>query len=133
MRPMMRLVLGLGALVMIFAGVALALPSYVNVARSVVINAPESAVFPYINNLHRFNDWSPWAARDPQLQATFSGPEEGKGAKIEWTSSQRSVGDGSVTITDSNPNRHIDLALALNGMEGAGYYDVVPSGSGSKL
>ena len=86
MRPMMRLVLGLGALVVILVGVAFALPSHVTVSRSVVINAPEPVVFPYLNNLHRFNDWSPWAARDPQLQVSYSGPEQGKGAKIEWTS-----------------------------------------------
>ncbi len=112
MRPMMRLVLGLGALVLILVVVSVALPSYVTVARSVVINAPEYVVFPYLNNLHSFNDWSPWAARDPQLQATFSGPDQGKGAKMDWTSSVRSVGDGSITITESNPSRHIDLALA---------------------
>ena len=133
MRPMMRLVLGLGALVVILAGVAFALPSHVTVARSVVINAPEGVVFPYLNNLHRFNDWSPWAARDPQLQVTFPGPEEGKGAKIEWTSGKRSVGAGSMEITDSNPNRHMDLAVSFNGMDGTSYYEVAPSGSGSKV
>lgn len=133
MRPMMRLVLGLGALVLILAGVAVALPSNVNVARSVVINAPEYIVFPYLNNMKRFNSWSPWAARDPQLQATFSGPEEGKGAKIEWTSSAGSVGDGSIAITESQPNNHIDLAMTVNGLEGEGSYDVAPAGSGSKV
>jgi hypothetical protein len=133
MRPMMRLILGLCALVVILAGVALALPSHLTVARSVVINAPEPVVFPYLNNLHRFNDWSPWAARDAQLQVSFSGPEEGKGAKIEWTSGQRSVGQGSMEITGSDPNRHIDLAVNFDGLDGTSYYDVAPSGSGSKV
>lgn len=133
MRPMLRLVLGLCVLAGILAGAGLALPSHVTVARSVVINAPELAVFPYLNNLHRFNDWSTWASRDPQLQVTFSGPEQGKGAKIEWTSAQPSVGPGSMEITGSDPNRHIDLAVNFNGMEGTSYYDVAPSGSGSKV
>ena len=103
MRPMMRLILGLCALVVILAAVSFALPNHVTVPRSVVINAPEPVVFPYLNNLHRFNDWSPWAARDPQLQVRFSGPEEGKGAKVEWTSGQRSVGPGSMEITAALP------------------------------
>jgi len=133
MRPMMRLILGLCALVMILAAVSFALPSHITVQRSQVINAPETVVFPYLNNLHRFNDWSPWAARDPQLQARFSGPEAGKGAKVEWSSGQRSVGTGSMEITDSSPNRHIDLAVNFNGLEGTSYYDVSPSGSGSKV
>lgn len=133
MRPMMRLILGLCALVAILAGVALALPSQVTIARSVVINAPESVVFFYLNNLNRFNNWSPWASRDPQLQATLAGPEQGKGARIEWTSNQRSVGRGSMEITESNPNRRVDLTVDFNGLDGTSYYQVSPSGSGSKV
>jgi hypothetical protein len=133
MRPMMRLVLGLGALVGVLIGVAFALPSHVTVYRSVVINAPEAVVFPYVNNLHRFVDWSPWAARDPQLRVTYAGPEEGKGARTEWTSDKRSVGTGSMEITGSDPNRHLDLVVNFNGMDGTSYYDVAPSGSGSKV
>ncbi|MGZ5917292.1 MAG: SRPBCC family protein [Methyloceanibacter sp.] len=133
MRPMMRLVLGLGALVVILIGVAFALPSHVTVYRSVVINASEGVVFPYLNNLHRFVDWSPWAARDPQLRVTYAGPEEGKGAHTEWTSEKRSVGAGSMEITGSDPNRHLDLVVSFNGMDGTSYYEVAPSGSGSKV
>ena len=133
MRPIMRLILGLCALAVILLGVAFALPGQVTIARSVVINAPESIVFPYLNDLHRFGDWSPWSARDPELVATFSGPEQGRGAKVEWTSSKPSVGAGSMQITESNPNRHIDLAVNFNGLDGTSYYEVVPSGSGSKV
>jgi Polyketide cyclase / dehydrase and lipid transport len=133
MRPMMRLILGLCALVVILAGIALELPSEVTIARSTVINAPESVVFAYLNSLKRFNDWSPWAARDPQLQSTLSGAEQGQGAKIEWSGTQKSVGTGSVEITESNPNRHIGLAVDFNGLDGTSYYDISPSGSGSKV
>jgi Polyketide cyclase / dehydrase and lipid transport len=127
------LILGLCALVAIMAGVALALPGHITVARSVVINAPEPAIFPYLNDLHRFGDWSPWASRDPELAVTFSGPQQGKGARVQWTSNKPSVGAGSMDITESDPNRHIDLAVNFNGLDGTGYYDVAPSGSGSKV
>ncbi|MFZ0396804.1 MAG: SRPBCC family protein, partial [Methyloceanibacter sp.] len=133
MHPIMRLILGLGALAVILLGVAFVLPQDVTIARSVVINAPESAVFPYLNNMHSFADWSPWAGRDPQLTVAYSGPEQGKGAKVEWTSSKPSVGTGSMEIVESSPNRHIDLAVNFNGLDGTSYYEVVPSGSGSKV
>jgi len=133
MRPIMRLILGFCALAVILLGVAFALPGNVTIARSVVINAPESAVFPYLNDLHHFGDWSPWSARDPDLTATFSGPDQGNGAKIEWTSNKPSVGSGSMEITGSNPSRHIDLSVNFNGLDGTSYYEVVPSGSGSKV
>jgi hypothetical protein len=130
---MTRLVLGLIALVGILAAVALGLPAHVTVSRNVVINAPESAVFPYLNNLHHFDDWSPWRIRDPQLQVSFAGPQEGKGAQIQWTSKVPSIGTGSMEISEAEPNRHIDLAVNFNGLEGTGSYDIAPSGSGSKV
>ena len=133
MRPLMRLVLGLVGLVAILAAVAVGLPAHVTVARSVVINAPESAVFPYVNNLHRLGDWSPWKLRDPQLTMIYSGPEEGKGAQIQWTSQKRSIGTGSMSISDSNLNRSVDLTANFNNVEGTSGFEIAPSGSGSKL
>ena len=85
MAPMMRLVLGLGVLVLILSAVALGLPAHVTATRSVVINAPEYVVFPYLNNLRRFQEWAPWSDKDPNIKLTYSGPPEGNGAKVEWT------------------------------------------------
>jgi len=133
MRPLMRLMLGLVGLVAILAAVAVGLPAHVTVARSVVINAPESAVFPYVNNLRRLGDWSPWKLRDPQLTMTYGGPEEGKGAQIQWTSQKPSIGTGSMSISDSNLNRSVELAANFNNVEGTSTFEIGPSGSGSKL
>ena len=133
MHPLTRLILGLIVLLVMLAGVGLALPRNVTIARSVVINAPESLVFSHLENLRSFNEWSPFATRDPQLQARFAGPESGKGARIDWTSSKRSVGDGSMEITASNPNRRIDLDVNFHGQKGKSFYNVAPAGSGSKV
>jgi hypothetical protein len=130
---MTRLVLGIVALAGIFGAVALGLPSHVTVTRSVVINAPESVIFPYLNNLHQFSKWSPWTARDPQLALSYGGPETGQGARVTWTSKKPSIGTGSMEISESQPNRRIDVAVNYNGLEGASAYDIVPSGAGSKV
>jgi hypothetical protein len=130
---MMRLVLGIVVLIGILAAVAVGLPAHVTVARSVVINAPESAVFPYVNNLRRFDDWSPWKLRDPQLTITYGGPEEGKGAQIQWTSQKPSIGTGSMEISNSDLNRTVELAVNFNNLEGTSSFDIGPAGSGSKL
>ncbi len=78
MHPLTRLILGLIVLLVMLAGVGLALPRNVTIARSVVINAPESFVFSHLDNLRSFNAWSPFAARDSQLQVSYAGPEFGK-------------------------------------------------------
>jgi hypothetical protein len=133
MRPVMRLALGLVVLALVFVAVAFALPNQITVSRSVVINAPEAVVFPYLNNLHAFKDWSPWAERDPNVRVSYSGPEAGKGASLSWASEQASVGRGSMQIAESDPNRRIDLAVDYNGLEGTAFYTIAPSGSGSKV
>jgi len=133
MRPLTRLFLGVIALAAILAAVSVGLPSHVTVTRSVVINAPESAIFPYLNNLRVFGDWSPWSARDPQLALSYGGPASGQGAQVTWTSKKPSIGTGSMEISKSEPNRSIDLAVNFNGLEGTSSYEIVPAGSGSKV
>jgi hypothetical protein len=113
--------------------VSIGLPAHVTVARSVVVNAPETAIFPYLNDLHNFKDWSPWKKRDPDLDIAHSGNEKGKGAAVAWTSQKRSVGTGSMEITESEPNRHIGMQVNFNGLEGTSAFELTPAGSGSKL
>ena len=133
MGPMMRLILGLCALVLILAAVALGLPAHVTVARSVVVNAPEYVVYPYLNNLRRFPQWSPWVARDPDMKLTYSGPPEGKGAKVDWVSGKPSIGSGSMQIVQTEQSRSVDLTANINGLEGNSSYQLEPAGSGSKV
>lgn len=133
MAPMMRLVLGLGVLVLILSAVALGLPAHVTAQRSIVINAPESVVYPYVNNLRRYPDWSPWADRDPDIKMTYSGPPEGNGASVEWESQVGSVGTGSVRIVESVPSSSVDLVADVNGLEGTSRFVLSPAGAGSKI
>ncbi len=133
MGPIMRLVLGLGVLVVILGAVALGLPAHVTVSRSVVINAPEYAIFPYLNTPRRYASWSSWAARDPKMKVTYSGPQEGKGAKIEWESEDASIGVGSMEIVNSEQPHSVELTANLNGLDGTGDFDLAPAGSGSKI
>lgn len=133
MAPMMRLVLGLGVLVLILSAVALGLPAHVTATRSIVINAPEYVVFPYLNNLRNFHDWAPWTAQDKDIKVTYSGPPEGVGAKAEWESDVPSVGNGSIQIVESKPSSSLTLAADIKGTQGTSYFDLAPAGAGSKV
>ena len=37
-------------------------------------------------SLTLMNAWNPWSEIDPQVQMSFSGPEEGVGSKTSWNS-----------------------------------------------
>ncbi len=107
MRFLMRFAAGLVLLVAVLAAVSFFLPREVSVARSVVIDAPPEAVFPHIDNLQAFAEWSPWSALDPEMQQSFSGPERGVGNRMEWMSDQSDVGSGSQEIVDLKENESV--------------------------
>jgi uncharacterized protein YndB with AHSA1/START domain len=131
-RALKRLFLGVFLLALVMAAVAFALPRHVALERSVVINAPEIDIFPYVNNLKKFNEWSPWAARDPEMHYVFAGPVEGKGAQMEWDSSD--FGTGEMEILESQPNKSVEVSLDFGDRGGAvSSYQLSPSGAGTKV
>jgi len=91
------------------ATVALQPPDF-RIARSATISAPADAVFAQVNDLRRWEDWSPWAKLDPAVKNTFEGPAAGKGAVFMW-SGNNEVGEGRMTITESRPNELIRIKL----------------------
>jgi hypothetical protein len=87
------------------------LPSQVHVERSRVIAAKPDAVFVQVNNLKNWFNWMPWNKKDPNMQVTWSDVTEGPGAKYSWASSHSEVGNGSVTISKSDPNKLVSTEL----------------------
>jgi uncharacterized protein YndB with AHSA1/START domain len=85
-------------------------PGEFHVARSATIAAPPEAIFPHINELKKWDAWSPWAKLDPNAKNTFEGPAAGTGAIMTWAGNH-DVGEGKMTITESRPNELIQFRL----------------------
>lgn len=104
---MLRHILG-GLVVAIIAliGGAYMCPRIVHVERTIEIERPAASVYPYINSLRRATEWSPWAEYDPNVKMTYSGYEQGVGAKMSWSGNSK-VGTGSQEITQSILNRKV--------------------------
>jgi len=98
----------------VFVGVGLILPGSVRVERSAVIQAQPAAIFPLLNDFRKFNQWSPWAARDPEATYAYTGPDQGVGARMTWQSQQH--GAGSQEIVTSVPSDTVATALDLGAM-----------------
>lgn len=108
----------LGALLIVgivLVGVAYMLPREAHVERSIVIDRPAAAVFPLLNSLKRFNEWSPWAQYDPNMKMTFSGPDSGPGAAMRWAGNSK-VGTGDEIITESIPDKRVNMDLSFGEM-----------------
>jgi uncharacterized protein YndB with AHSA1/START domain len=106
MRFLKRLVIGLALLIAAFATVIWFQPDDYRLTRQTVIAAPAAAVFAQVNDLRKWDDWSPWAKLDPSAKVTFSGPQSGVGASFEWDGNDK-VGAGTMAITESKPNDRI--------------------------
>ncbi len=107
------------ALVVVFLAGAFALPKDVAVARSIEIDATPDQIFPHVNSLKAGAEWSPWLGRDPEVQLTYSGPDAGVGAKLDWTSDHPQVGNGSQIISASVPDKQVTTDLDFGDMGSA--------------
>lgn len=105
-----KILLLLAAGLAIFLVYVAALPASYSVSRSTTIAATPEAIFEHVNNLHKWDDWSPWAKRDPNAKMTFEGPESGKGALFKWDGNS-DVGKGQMKIQKSVPPKMIEIRL----------------------
>jgi uncharacterized protein YndB with AHSA1/START domain len=108
-----KLLIALAVIVVIFAvfaGVVAMQPSEYRVTRTATMAAPPNAVFAQVNDLHKWEVWSPCAQHDPQARYSYEGPPAGTGAVLTWSGNDK-VGEGKMTITESQPNERIRIKL----------------------
>jgi hypothetical protein len=87
-------------------------PDEYRVERSVTIAAPAGEVFGNVNNLRKWEAWSPWAKLDPDAKVAFEGPEAGEGATMTWDGDDN-VGAGKMAIVESEPDKAVDLEVTF--------------------
>ena len=85
-------------------------PGEFSVSRSATFAAPAPAVFAQVNELKKWEAWSPWAKKDPQAKQSYAGPAAGAGASMSWVGNKE-VGEGRMTIVDSSPNALVRFKL----------------------
>jgi effector-binding domain-containing protein len=133
MRFLKGLLIFIAALVALLVVVAFFLPKTSHVERSITIDRPPSEVFGVINNIHRFNAWSPWFDLDPNAKYTYSGPSTGVGAKLAWVGN-KDVGSGSQEFVASKPNELLKVQLDFGDMgRPVAELRLAPAGSGTKV
>lgn len=93
-----------------FAALVASRPSEFRITRSAIVAADPATLFAQVNDVRRFQDWSPWAKRDPQAKMSFEGPAAGEGAAFRWAGN-REVGEGAMTVTASRRNERVQFRL----------------------
>jgi hypothetical protein len=105
-----KILIGLAAVLAIFAVVVALQPSHFTYTRSATIAAAPSAVFPHVNDVRKWEAWSPFAKIDPNMKMTYKGPSAGVGAVAAWAGN-RDAGEGSMTITESRASELVRFRL----------------------
>lgn len=124
-----------GAVLAVFLVVVALQPSDFKITRSATIAAPASRIFPHVNNLRSWEEWSPWAKLDPNAKSSFEGTAEGVGAIMRWAGNME-VGEGSMTISESRPNEFIQFKMEfIKPMPGTSTaeFSFKPEGSGTRV
>ena len=80
------------------------------VERRETISAAPAELFTRVGNLERWDDFSPWAELDPDMDKTYTGDPTEVGAKYHW-SGNRKVGEGEMTITDTAADERVVIDL----------------------
>lgn len=104
----------LAALVVIVLILGILAPKSFNVERSMVINAPRETVFTYLQTFEKQATWSPWVARDPNMQSEIIGTDGTVGAINRWQS--KVEGNGEQEITAIVVNERFETKLRFEGM-----------------
>jgi uncharacterized protein YndB with AHSA1/START domain len=133
---MFKRVLIVLAVVLVAIAVAASMqPDTFTIARTASIDAPPAKVFAIVNDMHRWNDWSPWAKLDPAMKSSYEGPATGVGASQAWEGNSK-VGAGKMTLTVSQPSQLVSFRLDfLKPMQSTSNVDFSfkPAGKGTEV
>ncbi len=126
-RVLFRIFGSLAGLLILFLMVGLLLPGTWSAEGSVALRVPPREVFPYLNDLARWDAWTPWG----DVESTFDGQTAGVGSRRSWD--HPNFGSGSITITESVPDRLVRYRVVVGdgalSVEGAFVLETSEAGS----
>ena len=85
------ILIAVAALVVFFVIIAAMQPTDFRTTRTARISAPPGVVFENVNDLHKWEAWSPWAKLDPNAKTAFEGPRPEKARSSPGSATARSA------------------------------------------
>jgi uncharacterized protein YndB with AHSA1/START domain len=103
MKTMRNIILGTILFVILACIFPFMIPATSKISRSVTVYASTDSVYRYLTKLENFSEWNPWDSKRSPIQTTTEG--SGIGSTFSWEG--RTVGQGSMTLTNAKPNKEI--------------------------
>lgn len=105
-----KILLVVGLLVAAFLVYVGVQPPEFHMERSILISAEPAQIFPHLNNLKKSLAWNPWIEKDPNVNLSYSGPEEGLGSQFSWKGNS-DAGAGTAIVAESADNEKVVVDL----------------------
>ncbi|MCP2045182.1 SRPBCC family protein [Pontibacter sp. HSC-36F09] len=100
MHVLKSLLLGAATLIAILGIISISLPRQIHLQRDIIIDAPAEVAFEQLSDLRNWPKWLPGHHLDPAEELN-AGPAIG--ARYNWKSQRRSIGQSVVTIVEVEP------------------------------
>lgn len=129
-----RIALGVLAMLVILALVGALRSRQWQVEQSITIDAPPARIHPFIEDLHKWPEWTVWNKRlDPKVVWTWEGPDRGVGARWAWNGPV--MGKGRLEIVESDPEKgvRVDAAIESEVVNAHGHLAYSAEAGGTKV
>ncbi len=113
MKKLLKILAGVFGLLLLLICTGFLLPATVSVSRSTDIKAQPDQVYQVLTDLTTYNEWMTWNQVDPAMKVEWGAVKKGRGASYKWFSSHRQVGNGSLTITEAEPNKKVTTSMVF--------------------
>lgn len=116
------------AIILLLVVIGFLLPSSFKVERSIQVKSTPSVIFPYLNNIQRWREWTSLnEEKDFSLEISYFGPDQGIGSGMEYSGDK--LGSGQIEIIDNELDQRVDFFLLLNKRIGShGRISIAPIG-----
>lgn len=110
-----KIVVGVGIVALVITICAFLIPPTYQYSKEAEIVAQDRMVFVFMGDLKRWVEWSPWAAKDPKMENTYSDPAWGVGSTYTWNSSK--MGRGEAKVSQFVPVNTVAYDVSIAGFE----------------
>ncbi|MDP4953964.1 MAG: SRPBCC family protein [Flavobacteriales bacterium] len=119
MKVLKIILMVLAVLVLAFLVIAAAGPKAMHVKESIQIDASPMEVYQSISDLKTWEEWGAWQTRDTAMVHSYSSNSSGLGAENSWLSA--SEGNGTQTIVEASPGKHMKMEMKFEGMDDSSF------------
>ncbi len=134
MTRIIEFLIALGIVAGLFVIIGVCLPGERHISESIETNRKMTIVYDTVNSLRRFKDWNPLVLRDKAIELKYSGPITGVGARMDYSSKDSTLGQGSWEIKESEKNKRVVIAIddATRGSDKVTTFTLQPTGKNDR-